>query len=59
MANLFVPTIKGKNIIDHINRDRTENRKTNLRWVTIQQNNLNTLRNQKNKQKQKIKFNFY
>lgn len=52
VANLFVPKVKTKHIIDHINRTRTDNNKDNLRCVTIQENNLNTSRNKKNKEKE-------
>lgn len=41
IVDTFLPKIKGKNFIDHINRDRTDNRLVNLRWVTRRENNTN------------------
>ena len=41
VANLFIPKIKGKWIIDHINRVKTDNKVENLRWVNNSENMLN------------------
>ena len=41
VAELFIPKIKGKWIVDHINGDRKNNNVSNLRWVTSSENSLN------------------
>jgi hypothetical protein len=38
VAKLFIPKIKGKWIIDHINRNKLDNEVKNLRWVTHKEN---------------------
>lgn len=45
----FVLNIDDKRIIDHINRDRKDNRRMNLRIATYQQNNMNRGVNQNSK----------
>lgn len=38
VAEAFIPRIEGKNYIDHINEDKTDNRVENLRWCTLEEN---------------------
>ena len=40
----FLPPVADKMMIDHINRDRTDNRLDNLRWVNNSENQLNSSR---------------
>ena len=44
IANAFIPNLDNKKFVDHINRDRKDNRLENLRWVNSTENNLNTTR---------------
>jgi len=39
VATAFVAPIEGKNVVDHINCVKTDNRAENLRWVTYSENN--------------------
>ena len=41
IAHCFIPNIEGKPTIDHINRDRTNDRIENLRWATYDEQNQN------------------
>ena len=43
VANLFIPKIKGKWIIDHIDGNKHNNHVSNLRWVTSSENSLNRI----------------
>lgn len=38
IANLFLTPVEGKTEVDHINRDKDDNRACNLRWVTRGEN---------------------
>ncbi len=41
VGELFLPRIKGKCIVDHIDGNRKNNNLKNLRWLNFQENNLN------------------
>ena len=41
IALAYIPNPDNKPFIDHINRDRGDNRIENLRWVSIKENNIN------------------
>lgn len=43
VAETFIPNPDGKPCIDHINTIKTDNRVSNLRWCTQQENMLNPL----------------
>ena len=38
VAETFIPNPDNKPVVDHINKDRRDNRVENLRWVTSQEN---------------------
>jgi len=42
VAEAFISNPENKDFVDHINRDRQDNRLENLRWVTRTENNYNT-----------------
>ena len=50
VAIAFIPNIDNKPIIDHINRDKTNNNVSNLRWSTYKEN-ANNVDLEKRKQK--------
>lgn len=41
VAFAFIPKIDGKDHIDHINGNRSDNKSTNLRWCTLAENKGN------------------
>lgn len=41
VANAFVPHVPGKELLDHIDRNRTNNHASNLRWCDKYENNRN------------------
>ena len=41
LALAFIPNPDNKSVIDHINRDKLDNRLENLRWATILENGQN------------------
>jgi hypothetical protein len=41
IAHCFIPNIEGKPTVDHINRDRADDRVDNLRWATHTEQNVN------------------
>lgn len=43
VAEAFIDKKEGKDFVDHINRDRKDNRVENLRWVTRSENMRNPL----------------
>ena len=53
MGITFLPNFYNKPQLDHKNRDRTDNRLWNLRWVTRSENQQNKGMNKNNKLKEK------
>lgn len=53
LALHFIPKIEGKDLVDHINRNREDNRLENLRWVNNSENcsNRSAYKNSKLKEK--------
>jgi len=41
-ALYYLPLVDGKDIVDHIDRDKTNNDISNLRWVNHSENKINT-----------------
>lgn len=54
VAETFLPNPNNYNIVDHIDRDKTNNKLENLRWVNSQVNALNSERSNSGK---RMKFN--
>lgn len=51
VAEAFLPNPEGKPCVDHINRNPTDNSVGNLRWCSYSENNMNTARNDRCKEK--------
>ena len=54
VAETFLPNPNNYSIVDHIDRDKTNNKLENLRWVNSQ---INALNSEKNNFEKRIKFN--
>lgn len=48
LAETFIPKIEGKTIVDHIDRNRINNNLNNLRWLSQQENRINSCINKNN-----------
>ena len=48
----FIENIENKPCVDHVDRNRVNNNINNLRWVTHQQNNMNSTKSTNNKSSQ-------
>lgn len=53
VAELFIPNPENKPCVDHINTNKYDNRKENLRWVTYSENMLNPITRKHNSEVQK------
>lgn len=63
VGETFIPNPDNLNCIDHINRDKTDNKLSNLRWVSYSQNNFNKTKKGcitiKKDRKKKFRFCYY
>ena len=53
VAMVFIPKEEGKEYINHINSNKTDNRVDNLEWCTVQENNAHAYINNPNMAKKK------
>lgn len=51
VCKTYLDTIENKNVVDHINHDKTDNRIENLRYVTQKENCMNRLKKESLKYK--------
>jgi hypothetical protein len=58
VAKAFIPNFENKPQIDHIDRDRTNNNVSNLRWVTQTENQQNTIKRKQNTSGYKCVFKY-
>lgn len=54
VANHFIPKIEGKNIVNHIDGNKHNDKASNLEWCTISENNLHAFKNNLSKKVNKV-----
>ena len=56
LADHFIPRVEGKNWVDHIDMNKSNNNIENLRWCDVYENNINRNANKSNKLNEKNIF---